>query len=713
MNPNKLFRMAAILGTAVSVLISVLYPAVSAQGMVPYKTYTYDVYGNYYLSPNAYEPSAVLDAGDFGPDQTALNSPGDLAADGEGNLYLCDTGNSRILVLDSEYRLTGIIDSFAGEGGNTDTFREPAGIFVTRSGLLYVADSKNSRIVVLDADRSLVRVIPAPASDILPDGFIYEPSALAVDPAGRIYVISKSTNMGVIALSPSGEFEGFIGAEKVTKKVTELLLELITTKEQKRRSSKNVPTEYNNITIDEKGFPYVTASSIKAEDQRAAMMNNDGTGANLPVKKLNPAGVDVLRRNWVFAPAGDIRTEQDVSRFIDVALGEDGVYSVLDQTDKKIFTYDINGNLLYAFGGYGMQAGLFQNPVSLCYRGTDLLVLDANTGKLTVFRRTHYGDSIALALHFQNSRDYTEAAKQWEYVLTLNSSFDQAYSGVASACMRLENYKDAMHYYKTGNYYEGYEKAWAGYRKELIRDYFLLIPIGAAVLIFLFVRLSRHISAVNARGWKKQGKRTLREELYYSYYTMFHPFDGFYDLKHEHRGGMRAACVLFALALLQYLFRQIAGGYIFFGSDWRRVSLADAFFSVGLILLLWVVANWALTTLMNGKGTMKDIFITTCYAMAPMILTSFAATVLSNFVTQNEIQFITFLDTFGLLWSLLLVFFGVLTTNQYSLLKNTLTTIFSAAGMGFLAFLGILFFNVMQRMYDFAATIAAELMYRL
>ncbi len=683
--------------------------ATAATAYVPYETYTYDSLGRYFISPHAYEPDRVINAAGLGLEK-ALNSPGDIVTDVRGYIYVADTGNSRILVLDESCGLVRTIIGFTDRDGEEQTFNQPEGIFVTDDGSLYIADSKNRRIVILDIEGNFKAILEAPSSEVL-QGLIYEPSALAVDAYDRIYVIAKSTNMGVIALEADGTFAGFIGAEKTSGTFGDIISDLFRTDAQKARSSQNVPTEYNNITIDEKGFPYVTSSALDMGEQYSSMVNNDTSAT--PVKKLNPSGVDVLRRNGAFGQAGDIIFQGDGSRFIDAAVGEDGTYSVLDATRSRIFTYDINGNLLYAFGGSGTQAGVFRKPSALCYHGSDILVLDSNTGAITVFTRTAYGDSIALALKYQNNRRYTEAAGQWHKVLELNSNFDQAYSGVAASYMRLEKYEAAMINYKLGNNLGGYRKAFTEYRKELMENYFLLVPAGIILIVLVIGMLIRQVKKVNALGWAKHGKRTLKEELCFSYYTMFHPFDGYYELKRDQHGGMRGALVILGLAVFNYLFREFASGYMVTGMVWKRISLYDAFMNVGFLVLLWTAANWALTTLMDGKGRMRDIFIATCYSLMPMVLLGIPATILSNFVTSGELQFIFFINNLGLYWTVFLIFFGVLTTNEYSLGKNILTTLLSLIGMGFIAFIGILFINVMNEMLDFGRTIISEIIYRI
>jgi hypothetical protein len=116
---------------------------------------------------------------------------------------------------------------------------------------------------------------------------------------------------------------------------------------------------------------------------------------------------------------------------------------------------------------------------------------------------------------------------------------------------------------------------------------------------------------------------------------------------------------------------------------------------------------------MDGKGKMRDIFIATCYSLMPMILLGIPATILSNFVTGSELQFINFMYSMGLYWTVFLIFFGILTTNEYSLTKNVVTTLLSLIAMGFIAFIGILFINVLNEMWEFGRTIVNEVIYRI
>jgi tetratricopeptide (TPR) repeat protein len=171
------------------------------------------------------------------------------------------------------------------------------------------------------------------------------------------------------------------------------------------------------------------------------------------------------------------------SAFVDVAL-RGNLYSVLDRERNKIFTYDHAGNLLYAFGGSGMQTGVFSQVSAITYRGTDLLILDTSLGTITVFERTAYGTLLEAALEAEQRRHFDEAYDLWRAVLRQNNNFDLAYTGVARMMMRRGNYAEAMKSYRFAGDVVGYSRAFGELRRGWVRDFYWVIPL---VLVFLFV----------------------------------------------------------------------------------------------------------------------------------------------------------------------------------------------------------------------------------
>jgi DNA-binding beta-propeller fold protein YncE len=459
----------------------------TASAMPPYTTYTYNYWGSPVPGPAVYLPYKVYDGNALGI--TSLKDPNDLFVDKEGAIYILDSGNNRIICLDRDWSLIREIEGFTHDGIK-DSFSNPQGFFVTEEGEIYVADTENSRIVVLDLEGNYITEYGPPVSDVLPADFVYNPTSLAVDKAKRIYVIARTVNQGLIEMDSAGEFIGFMGAPKVTPDALQLFWRMISTKEQRSRMEQFVPTEYNNISIDDEGFLYVTTSAIDSGKLSNAIAFRDQAHSTPPIKRLNPTGDDVLRRRGYFPPVGDINWGYTgsligPSAIIDVAVGEYGTYSLLDSRRGRIFTYDLDGNLLYVFGGIGVQEGLFRTPVAIESIGDQIIVLDKVLSSVTVFERTEYGKCLTEAVKLHYLGRYDESTRMWEEVLNYNANSDLAYIGIGKAYLRQGEYKKAMQFFKLSYKRDEYSKAYKLLRKQTISGHFGYAVLGVIALYFV------------------------------------------------------------------------------------------------------------------------------------------------------------------------------------------------------------------------------------
>lgn len=198
-------------------------------------------------------------------------------------------------------------------------------------------------------------------------------------------------------------------------------------------------------------------------------------------------------------------------------------------------------------------------------------------------------------------------------------------------------------------------------------------------------------------------------EMKYGFHLIFHPFDGFWDLKRAHRGSLRAALTFVAIVVFLTTFEKQTTGFLFNKVRLTDVNVVVDILTVGMVYVLWCVSNWCLTSLMDGEGGMKDIFIAMGYALLPMILVRFPMVLLSLGITQEEGTFYYVLDVFSYIWTGFLVFFGVMVTHQYSFKKTVLTCLCTILGMAIILFIGLLFFNVIQQMITFGVTIYREI----
>ena len=729
---KKLLRVALL-----ATLLLAIIGTFSVSALTPYSTYTYDVFGNPAKSPDAYVPWKVIDTNTIvqslkdeaipnaaikydASNFTAINTPKDVFVDNLNHIYIADTENNRILALDENGNLRTIISTFVNSQGVQDSLTKPAGVYVTDTEI-YVADTDNARIVIFDKIGNFVHIVPQPKSEVFPEASVYKPIAVAVDQAGRIYVVSSTTNYGVISINRDGSFNSFIGPQKVSYNAFQIFWRAFQTEEQIAKSVKYVPTEYNNVTIDSSGFLYVTTSSIDAEKQQSAITSRSRADTYAPVKKLNPSGSDVMNRTGFYPPSGEVTVNNmataensisGASTIVDVALGPCGMWSIIDQKRSKVYTYDEDGNLLFIFGDIGDQIGQISN-VSLCsiaYQGSNILLLDKTTGSIAVYKRTKYGDLIASALQNKQDRQYEKAVDYYISILQYNNNYDSAYVGIGQNLYNDGEYVSAMKYYKYAYDTENYSDAFTMYRKDLIEKYIYLVPIVIIVLCVAISKFNGYAKRKNKKGQVYKEKRSLWEEFIYGFHVIYHPFDGYWDLKHEKRGSIKGATLILVITILAFLYQALGKGYLF-NPYYTGISFVMEIASVALPVALWVLSNWCLTTLFDGEGSLKDVYVTTCYALLPLPMMIVPATILSNVLTLDEQTLMTLLISIGFIWAGMLIFFGMMVIHDYSIGKNILTTIGAVVGMAFIMFVGILFTGLIQKVFYFGYNIYVELSY--
>lgn len=201
--------------------------------------------------------------------------------------------------------------------------------------------------------------------------------------------------------------------------------------------------------------------------------------------------------------------------------------------------------------------------------------------------------------------------------------------------------------------------------------------------------------------------------LQFSFYVIFHPFKGFWDLKHEKKGSMQAALTILVLLIVTYILQRQYTGFIFNENDPKKLNVFTEIISVVLPFFLWATANWCITTLMEGEGSFRDIVITTAYALVPLVLIGLPSILLSRIINADEGAFYYFFSVVSMLWSGALILAGSMVTHQYTMGKTVFTSLLSVVGMGLMIFIGLLVFSLLQQMISFVYTIYREIAFRL
>lgn len=689
-----------------------------------YQTYTYDKDGQALYSPDAYTAIKAVNAVDMGL-ETPLANPGDMVTDLSQNTYIADTGNNRIVVLDRYYKLKFTISEFDNDQGVPDSLAAPQGVFVSEPNekydrLIWVCDTGSNRIVVFDENGEFIRIIEEPESQLFDDNSVYKPVAIAVDAYNRLYVVSSTTYQGIIVMTDAGEFTGFIGAQAVSLSAWDIIWRRFQTDAQREASETVVSTEFNNVAINrEKNLVYATTSTIDDADVEASIKGNDKSGKYSPVKLLNANGTEIMRRNGFHIPAGEIdfstRSTDDitgVSTIIDVAVGPENTWSLIDEKRNRIYTYDFDGNLLFAFGDNGTMLGNLGSIEAVAYQDTNLMVLDKTNNNITVFQRTEYGDILLQAIAAESTQDYDLAIDLWTDVLKRNSNFDSAYVGIGQAMYRNKDYANSLTYFESAYDTTNWSNSYKEIRKEWMSTYFIVLLLIIVVVIVGVVLFFRTMAKINKKVAVSGKKRTFWQEVAYGFHVIFHPFDGFWDLKHEKRGSVRASVFFIVLAIATFYYQAIGQGYLMnpnggYAGVWAQVL------GVLVPLFLFVLANWCLTTLFEGEGSFKDIFIACSYSLVPLPLLIIPATIYSNFCVTTETQIVSFIGTLAFIWLGILIFFGTMVTHDYSMGKNVITVLGTVVAMVFIMFIAVLFTTLVGKIVSLITNLVTEIQYRI
>ena len=703
-----------------------LLPIVTS-AVIPYSTYTYSIDGLVLDSPDAYVPSGsgAHTFTSMGLDKD-LSSPSDIEADREGNVYLTDKGNNRVIVLDKNYKLkdNGYLQKFVNSDGVEDAFNTPTSTFVVDDGDyrgLYVCDKGNKRIVVFDQETlEYKRTIGQPRSELVDS---YDPVSCVVDKYGRIYVAPEMTKNGILVMTSHGEFINFIGAPKVAVQGLAALLALIAPAAVEQG---NTPTTYANLELDTTTGEFVYGTIIFPSDYEQNQVDGitSKTSDYSPVRLLNANGTDIMKRNGFFAPAGEVAVELNakrtaanetaptgVSTIRDVSSGPDGIWSIIDSKRSKVYTYDNDGNLLFIFGDKGSEFGNVVKASAITYQNDNIIVLDEYNRSFTVYRKTQYAEILSRAIRKQNERDYDGAAQLWNQVLARNNNFDTAYVAMGKALYRAGEYDEAISYFQNAFDTENYALAFKEVRAEIMAEWFVLVLVIIIAIIVLLAKGLGWMGRVNKAAATNSAKRGFIAECCYGLHLSFHPFDGYWDLKHEKRGTVRASLTIVALTIIAFYYQSIGQGY-YYNPQGEYGTIFSQMFSVLIPFVLFIVANWCFTTLFDGEGSLKDIFIAASYGLYPMPLFVIISTILTNVLVGTEAQITSIIVVIAAIWMVFLIIIGMQVTHDYSMGKNILTIIATIVGMVFIMFIILLFTSLLGKMTSFVTTIASELSYR-
>ncbi|MHB1453068.1 MAG: hypothetical protein ACYCYM_03790 [Saccharofermentanales bacterium] len=687
------------------IIIFFLSNGTSTFAAQPYEGYTYNSWGVSVPSPNSYEAEFIIDGSTIGT--APLLNPTDMLYR-NSRLYILDSGNSRILILDDKYKLIKEISAFRTADGAEVILQNPQSLYVDEQDHLIVADTDSGRVLIADMDGNILRTLGKPESDIFPDSLEFKPEKVLSDKQNNIYVLCTGFYYGAIVYDDKDRFVGFFGSNLVEvslSQLSDIFWRTFMTKTQKSYVSKYVPVDYTSMDIDDENFIYTCSRSGNSRNE---------------IKKLNPLGSNILQAEVTYDPLnksdyGELEKlwyngSYIDTNFIDIDVSDSEIISALDFTYGRVLQYDQDSNLLSAFGGMGSQMGLFKMPAAIENIGSDVLVLDSDKASITVFRLTEYGALVLDATLLYNEGMYQEAMSNWESVLMQNSNSELAYRGIGRAYLQQEKYVEAIRYLKIGQDRAGYSKAFSYYRTQVVRDNFPAIATILVILTLFFIFWDK-IRRFIGRFFRKKKKNTTYIN---PFCVIMHPIDGMDDVRLQtgYRQTVISGIILISWFIASIIERQ-GTGFIFNLSRPEGLNLWMTAGKTGGIFMLFVLCSWAVGSLNEGEASVYKLINVSASAVLPYAIALLAKTILSNLITYEEGPLLEWALTFVLIYTLFLLFIGNMKAHQYTVGKTVLSLFLTFLAMMISAFVMILIFSLIQQLSIFIMTLYNEIMFRI
>lgn len=220
--------------------------------------------------------------------------------------------------------------------------------------------------------------------------------------------------------------------------------------------------------------------------------------------------------------------------------------------------------------------------------------------------------------------------------------------------------------------------------------------------------MSKSKSIFNKPGWQRY-----KEAVGYAKHVIFHPFDGFWDLTHEKRGSMAAATTFLVLFMVTRVLMLMLTNFQFINAPVQYINIYEQFASILLPFLILCVGNWSLSTLFDGKGRFQDIYMAMCYALVPYVLIQLPLIAVSHMISADEAAYYTVLGSVATIWSVLLIFVGLMQVHDYSPGKTVIFLIATIFAALVILFLILVFFSLLSDALGYFVSLYREIVFRL
>ena len=209
------------------------------------------------------------------------------------------------------------------------------------------------------------------------------------------------------------------------------------------------------------------------------------------------------------------------------------------------------------------------------------------------------------------------------------------------------------------------------------------------------------------------GKYFSKQKWSYLFYTISHPMDGYYWIRHREYGSVPLAILMVILFSFSFTANRLLASFVVNDLDPRGVDVLYELMGVLAFYLLLCVSNWSVTCLMNGVGRLKDIAVAIGYGTVPMTFVMILSTIISQLIADEEQAFYGILIGVGIAYGVIMMLIGIMQVHNYTLGKTLLTLLITIIAALIIVFLLLLLSNLLGLVYNFFHSIYTELIFRV
>jgi sugar lactone lactonase YvrE len=659
----------------------------------------------------------INNIGDYEDKMQYFSNPQDLFVDHNDDIYVVDTGNNRVVKMNSNYETVNVFY------GPDKAFKSPQGIYVDEDGDMYVSDTENRRIVHMDPEGKFVEEFLNPESS-LETGNVFSPTKLIVSKTGYIYVVRGEN---IMALDGNGDFRGYYGQTNIGYDLTEALMRIFASEEQKKFISKRLASSYINLTLGDDGMIYAT--SMEREEGEIKKLNSIGTNIYRKYKTVgnairNPITDFINNKILKSVVAGNTFKFGEYFNddgmyiepiFTDICVDEEGIVTVIEQLNGKVYQYDQDGRMLVAFGGLGERKGSFTraSAIDVDSKG-NLLILDRINANIQVFEPTEFINLVHAATSAYNNGDYSGSYDLWRRVLAIDENYDLAHVGIARTYYKQEQYKLSMEESQLVGDRDTYTMAFDEYKYVVLRQYFVLILFIAVLIIAVVIVLFLLFNKYAKKGYwsylnNKDKKMGVGQGIMYSFYTMLHPIDTLEGIRYNRaRINMAVPFILFITAFVVRMAYLYIVHFPLASIELEDVNPVFEAVKLWIVPVSWIPASFMATSISGGESKIREITFTSALSLVPFIVINTPLMFLSNILSKSQRSWYGVFSTLAYVGLFLILFMAMMILNNYTL-KKTVGMMFMSAFLMLVLWLVILLCYVLTgRMIQFVIAIIEE-----